>query len=427
MIFAFDSMVSATFKLRLAVICRPKSSGWISYSRISPLTNSPTSVPAPSDTSSILSRPYTTMACCAPRRCNTRTWMPTKSAWNTPIKIFGAPAGLVSGPRILKIERTPNSRRTGATCFIAAWWLGANMKPMPVCAIDCAICSGFKLMLAPSDSMTSALPDEEDTLRPPCLATRAPAAAATNIEAVEILNVCAPSPPVPTMSSSLRVSAIGTLVENSRITCAAAAISPMVSFLTRRPMVSAATITGDISPDMIWRNRCSISSWKISRCSIQRSRASWWVIGMAVPSQWGRGTDRWRARGRSADRSANQEVFQQRVAVLGQDGFGVELHALDVVFLVAHAHDFAIVGPCRHFEAGRQRAAFNGQRVIADHGERRRQILEDADAGVRDDGSFAMHDLLGADDFSAERFADGLVAEADAEYRLLAGEVLQHG
>jgi hypothetical protein len=38
-----------------------------------------------------------------------------------------------------------------------------------------------------------------------------------------------------------------TLVENSRITCAAAVISPMVSFLTRRPVMSAAIITGDIS------------------------------------------------------------------------------------------------------------------------------------------------------------------------------------
>ena len=154
------------------------------------------------------------------------------------------------------------------------------MKPMPVSAMQSAICCGCRLMLAPSASITSALPDDEDTLRPPCLATRAPAAAATNIEAVEMLKVCAPSPPVPTMSSRPLVSASGTLVENSRMTCAAAAISPMVSFLTRKPMVRAATIIGDISPDMIWRNRDSISSWKISRCSMQRSSASCGVIGM---------------------------------------------------------------------------------------------------------------------------------------------------
>jgi hypothetical protein len=59
-------------------------------------------------------------------------------------------------------------------------------------------------MLAPSASSTSALPDFDDTLRLPCLATLAPAAAATNIDAVEILKVCEPSPPVPTMSTKMR-------------------------------------------------------------------------------------------------------------------------------------------------------------------------------------------------------------------------------
>ena len=60
-------------------------------------------------------------------------------------------------------------------------------------------------MFAPSASSTSALPDLLDTLRLPCLATFAPAAAATNIDAVEMLNVCAPSPPVPTMSTKFDV------------------------------------------------------------------------------------------------------------------------------------------------------------------------------------------------------------------------------
>jgi len=41
----------------------------------------------------------------------------------------------------------------------------------------------------------------DETLRPACLATRAPAAAATKTLAVEMLKVCEPSPPVPTMST----------------------------------------------------------------------------------------------------------------------------------------------------------------------------------------------------------------------------------
>ena len=44
-----------------------------------------------------------------PGRCSTRAWMPTRSGWNTPIRMFGAPAGLVSGPRMLKMVRTPSS------------------------------------------------------------------------------------------------------------------------------------------------------------------------------------------------------------------------------------------------------------------------------------------------------------------------------
>ena len=178
---------------------------------------------------------------------------------------------------MLKIVRTPSSFLTGAACFIALWCDGANMKPMPVSAIDCATCSGFSMMFAPSASSTSALPDFDDTERPPCLATRAPAAAATNIDAVEMLNVCDESPPVPTMSTRWSVSGTSTLVANSRITCAAAAISPIVSFLTRRPIVSAAIITGVTSPLMIRRMIDSISSGKISRCSIARCSASWTV------------------------------------------------------------------------------------------------------------------------------------------------------
>ena len=45
------------------------------------------------------------------------------------------------------------------------------------------------MMLAPSASSASALPDFDDTERPPCLAVLAPAAAATNMEQVEMLKV----------------------------------------------------------------------------------------------------------------------------------------------------------------------------------------------------------------------------------------------
>ena len=205
--------------------------------------------------------PHTTSARFAPRRSSTRTWMPTRSGWNTPMRMLGAPAGLVSGPRMLKIVRTPISRRTGATTFIAGWWLGANMKPMPHLAMQAATCSGCRSSEAPKASSTSAEPLLDDTPRLPCLATLAPAAAATNIAAVEMLKLCAPSPPVPTMSRKCSPgSATSTLRANSRITVAAAAISPTVSFFTRRPVRMAAVINGETSPRMIERNSSIISS-----------------------------------------------------------------------------------------------------------------------------------------------------------------------
>src|SRR6266446_476226 len=152
------------------------------------------------------------------------------------------------------------------------------MNPTPVRSMHCATCGGVRARFTPSASSTSALPDLLETERPPCLATFAPAAAATNAAAVDMLNVCAPSPPVPQVSRRYAWSATCTLVENSRITCAAAAISPMVSFFTRKPMIIAEISVGDISPFMIWRISASISSWNISRCSMTLTNASCGVI-----------------------------------------------------------------------------------------------------------------------------------------------------
>ena len=98
------------------------------------------------------------------------------------------------------------------------------------------------------------------TLRLPCLLTRAPQAAATNMLQVEMLKVCEPSPPVPTMSTRWVRSGTSTFAENSRITCAAAVISPIVAIFTPKPTNPAAIITGDISPLMMRRTSDSISS-----------------------------------------------------------------------------------------------------------------------------------------------------------------------
>ena len=63
----------------------------------------------------------------------------------TPTSSRLTPAGLESGPSRLKIVRVPSSTRLGPTKRIAAWWLGANMKPRPASAIASEIWAGDRL------------------------------------------------------------------------------------------------------------------------------------------------------------------------------------------------------------------------------------------------------------------------------------------
>ena len=62
-------------------------------------------------------------------------------------------------------------------------------------------------MLTPSSANTSAEPLRLVMLRLPCLATGTPAAAATIAAVVLTLNIAEPPPPVPQVSSNLRVAA----------------------------------------------------------------------------------------------------------------------------------------------------------------------------------------------------------------------------
>jgi hypothetical protein len=63
------------------------------------------------------------------------------------------------------------------------------MNPKPSSSIESAICAGVRSSRKPSSSRTSALPESDETERLPCLATPAPAAAATSAAAVEMLKV----------------------------------------------------------------------------------------------------------------------------------------------------------------------------------------------------------------------------------------------
>ena len=115
-------------------------------------------------------------------------------------------------------------------------------------------------MSTPSSLSTSALPQRLETERLPCLATVTPAPAATNAARVEMLKVCAPSPPVPQVSTTVRPAGRGTRVAFSLMTVAAAAISSTLSPLSRRAVSRAPIWACVASPDMMSRMAASISA-----------------------------------------------------------------------------------------------------------------------------------------------------------------------
>src|SRR5205823_3400074 len=148
-----------------------------------------------------------------------------------------APAGLVRGPRKLKIVRTASSLRTGTTKRVAWWCAGANMKPNPHSRMQSATASGERSRRAPSASIRSAEPDCDVAERLPCLATAQPAPAAISAAVVETLKVWRP-PPVPAVSiRSSRAQATGRA--KARIVRARPTISSTVSPFVRSAISTA--------------------------------------------------------------------------------------------------------------------------------------------------------------------------------------------
>ena len=92
------------------------------------------------------------------------------------------------------------------------------------------------------------------------------------------------------------------------------------------------------------------------------------------------------------------------MAVLGQDGFGVELHALDVEFGVAHAHDLAVLGPGRHLQTVGQALALGDQRMVAAHSHGLRRTGKHAPRVVLHGRDLAVHEAPGTHDFPAEHW-----------------------
>ncbi len=83
-----------------------------------------------------------------------------------------------------------------------------------------------------------------------------------------------------------------------------------------------------------------------------------------------------------ASRLHSQKILQHLLPVLGEDGLGVELDAVDGKFAVGEAHDFAFGGFGGDFKAGREGFAFDDEGVVAGGFEGAGQTGENILAGV---------------------------------------------
>src|SRR5688572_12078217 len=121
-----------------------------------------------------------------------------------------------------------------------------------------------------------------------------------------------------------------------------------------------------------------------------------------------------------------EKVLENLHATLGGDGFRMELDPVNGEFFVLQTHNFPLGGLGGDFEAVRQAGTLDQQGMITGGGKRRGQPGEDALVSVLDRRELAVHLAGGADDVSAEKLADRLMAEAHAQDGLVAREGLYH-
>src|SRR5215212_3353567 len=341
--------------------------------------------------------------------------------WPTPMSWCRAPAGFVSGPRMLKTVRIPISRRVGPTNRIAGWNAGAYMNPIPTSFTQRATAEGDNSIATPRPSKRSADPHFEVTERFPCLATRTPAPAMTNAAVVEMLNVPEPSPPVPQVSTTNpSPGPTSTCSAWRRMADANPAISSIVSPRIRSAVRNAPIWAGVTAPVMIWSMAaadCSASSVPPSTTVriaslMSRSRTNRSSPTLAI-SRRDRQLSHWRP--------SSQEVGKEIIARRRQNRLRVELDAFHRQGAMSQAHHQA-VGLGRDLELGRQCCSIDDQRVIPGGLKWIWKACKDAGAVVRDHRSLAMHEPWRASDPAAECRTNRLVAEADAENRHSAGE-----
>ena len=117
-----------------------------------------------------------------------------------------------------------------------------------------------------------------------------------------------------------------------------------------------------------------------------------------------------------------EKILEQLFAMLGQNGLGMELHAIGWVLAMFERHDLAFGSLRDNFEFGGD-GFVDHERVIAHGFERRRNIFEDTLSVVSDRRSLAVHEARSAVHFAAVDCAEALMSEADAEHGNFAREV----
>ncbi len=119
-----------------------------------------------------------------------------------------------------------------------------------------------------------------------------------------------------------------------------------------------------------------------------------------------------------------EESLEEFVGTAARDGFRVELHAFNRHGLVTDTHDVAVGSAGSHFEIRRERRFVDDEAVVTREDVLLADGAEESLAVEVDFFGDAVLDELGLHDLGAEGITDGLVTEANAENRELAGEVL---
>ena len=122
-----------------------------------------------------------------------------------------------------------------------------------------------------------------------------------------------------------------------------------------------------------------------------------------------------------------QKVLHNGCSLRCENGFRMELHAVDGHGLMPYGHDLSSFVTGDDLEALRQRIRCSDQRMIARYPGLFCQTLEQRLFGIHlYNALLAVHKLLRVLNSAAERFADGLMTEAHAENRDAAAEPAYH-